>query len=262
MSRFNNDSAAYYLYRRAELDTTNTGYQTEAGQFAKNIMADYNKALALLERGLRHAETGSVQAAVITAELGETYRESAFKMDERGNKSYDNTKLDAAERWYKESLKIRETRATEHAEELAEVQNNLSLLYQTKGDYKNALNYQQKTLKNLIQHYGEQHARVAIARNNIGMIYLAQSKVKQARTEFLKAVETGEKAGTQQKDLASYYNNLATVYYHEGNLEQSEAYFKKAYDVYVQVLGEKHPLTRNASVNLQVLQETKEDMKQ
>jgi tetratricopeptide (TPR) repeat protein len=262
LSRFNNDSAAYYLYRRADLDSTNTTYQTEAGQFAKNIMADYEKALAFLERGLRHTEEGSVQAAVITLELGETYRESGLIMDERGNKSYDHDRLDAAERWYKESLKIREKRATEFPEELAEVQNNMSLLYQIIGDYKNAQIYSQKAMKNLIQHYGEQHARVAIARNNTGLIYLAQGKLKQARTEFVKAVETGEKAGAQQKDMASYYNNLATVYYHEQNYEQSEAYFKKAYDVYVQVLGEKHPLTINANVNLQVVQETRAEQKE
>lgn len=259
LSRFNNDSAAHYLYCRAELDSTNAVYQTEAGQFAKNITADYNKALALFARGLRHVQAGSVQAAVITAETGHTYYEMSRQMDERGYITLNADNMDAAEKWLKESLKMRETRAAEHAEELAEVQNNMSLLYQTKGDYKNALTYQQKALKNLIQHYGEQHARVAIARNNTGLIYLAQRKLKQARTEFVKAVETGEKAGAQQKDLASYYNNLATVYYHEENLEQAEAYFKKAYDVYVQVLGENHPLTRNASVNLQVVQETKDN---
>ena len=51
-----NDSAAYYLELRAQLDTTNIEWQYDAGEFIHDHTADYDKALPYLQRALRHSE--------------------------------------------------------------------------------------------------------------------------------------------------------------------------------------------------------------
>ena len=52
-SRYNNDSAAYYLEERANLDTTNMKWQNEAGNYIRDYTTDYNKSLFYFNRLLR-----------------------------------------------------------------------------------------------------------------------------------------------------------------------------------------------------------------
>ena len=56
LSEFRNDSAVYYLERRAALDTTNVEWQKEAGSFACNYLGDYAKGMAYYQRMLRQAQ--------------------------------------------------------------------------------------------------------------------------------------------------------------------------------------------------------------
>ena len=51
-----NDSAAYYLELRAQLDTTNIEWQYDAGEYIHDHTADYDKVLPYLQRALRHSE--------------------------------------------------------------------------------------------------------------------------------------------------------------------------------------------------------------
>ncbi|MBR1631087.1 MAG: hypothetical protein IJ680_04455, partial [Paludibacteraceae bacterium] len=56
LSRFQNDSAAYYIRRRAALDTLNFDYQIQAGQFIKDIIADDALAMTYFRRAYRIAQ--------------------------------------------------------------------------------------------------------------------------------------------------------------------------------------------------------------
>ena len=55
LSRFQNDSALYYLLKRAELDTTNVQWQLDAGNFYDKMNRRYDEALVLFRRALRYA---------------------------------------------------------------------------------------------------------------------------------------------------------------------------------------------------------------
>ena len=55
LSRFDNNKARFYIETRAELDTTNVDWQLDASKYVSEFMADYTKALALANRGLRNA---------------------------------------------------------------------------------------------------------------------------------------------------------------------------------------------------------------
>lgn len=55
LTRAENDSAAYYIQMRAELDTTNVDWQLAAGRFIDDYLADYEEAIALYKRALHAA---------------------------------------------------------------------------------------------------------------------------------------------------------------------------------------------------------------
>ena len=68
LSRFENDSALYYLLRRAELDTTNAQWQLDAGNFYDKMAKRYDEALALYKRALRYALANEGPYALRTAQ--------------------------------------------------------------------------------------------------------------------------------------------------------------------------------------------------
>lgn len=245
LTRFRHDSAAHYLCLRADLDTTDVTAQTEAGQFLKNIVADYPKALIYLHRAERHAQPESLPLAVAQDELAQTYQ-------------YLHNP-EKTEQYYLLSLGIRrKTSAKDHPEDIAETLNNLSDLYRKQKDYKQALDCAQQALDIWSRHYGIQNIRVAAAESNIGMIYLEQKKLKQARQHFEQAINiTTHLSGNNDLQLASFYNNLATVYFYEKDFDSAEEYYNKAYTLFQNSLGANHPLTAQTDENVQVVRQAK-----
>jgi len=68
LSRFENDSALYYLLRRAELDTTNAQWAIDAGNFYDKMSRRYDEALVLYRRALRYAQANEGPNALRTAQ--------------------------------------------------------------------------------------------------------------------------------------------------------------------------------------------------
>lgn len=55
LARFDNENAARYIETRAQLDTTNVEWQLEAGNFLREYLADYTKAMEYFRKALHHA---------------------------------------------------------------------------------------------------------------------------------------------------------------------------------------------------------------
>jgi len=68
LSRFENDSALFYLLRRAELDTTNAQWQLDAGNFYDKMSQRFDEALVLYRRALRYALANEGPNALRTAQ--------------------------------------------------------------------------------------------------------------------------------------------------------------------------------------------------
>lgn len=54
LTRAENDSAAYYIQMRADLDTTNVDWQNDAGLFMCDYMSKYDVAMSLFQRALNY----------------------------------------------------------------------------------------------------------------------------------------------------------------------------------------------------------------
>lgn len=252
LSRFINDSAALYICRRAALDTLNFHYQIDAGLFVKDIRADYPAACLFFERAYR----------IAASRYGEQSAQMATACHELGAIKKLQGDLDEAMSLYQRALAIKEKVYGKNSKDVAETQNNIGELFRAKGDLKNAMTYNQRALKIHERVFGANSPEVADSKNNIAGIYFQLKQYEKAEKLFME-VRGIHQANTQTPPLAIAQNdnNLAAVAYMQGHYEDALRMFGQALDIYTQVLGPDHPLTRNARTNLQAVQRQIETQK-
>ena len=237
LQRFQNDSAGHYIRRRAALDTLNFDYQAQAGQFVKEILADYKLARIYFDRAYRIAQTQYIeqsgQMATITHELG-------YLCKVEGN-------LDKAMDWYSRSLAIRESVTGKNSPAVAEVLNNLGELYRAKKDLKQAMVCHQRALKIRQKHFDAESIEVAESKNNIAGLLYQQGKIDKAGQLYYEVnIAYSSNRGVPRQRIADNCTNLGVVYFKQGRYQIAYEYFEQAVGIYRQVLGISHPLTRNA----------------
>ena len=77
--------------------------------------------------------------------------------------------------------------------------------------------------------------------NNLANV-LCNQGVKQAKEHHERALAIRQQTlGPQHPDVASSYNNLATVLYKQGDLKQAKEYHERALAIRQQTLGPQHP---------------------
>lgn len=239
ITRLDFDSAAYYLCRRADLDTTNVDWQLQAGKFLRDMANSRQKAAGYLTRGMRQAE---IQYTHLSGQTATAYNEVGVVWRLQGD-------FQKAKEIYEESLRIREKIKGKDSPEVAQSLNNLAELLRADKDYAGALKLHQRALKIRTTAFTENSKEVAESKNNIGGIYYSQGKYKQALPYFEQAVTTFEQLNTATRQLATAVNNLGGTYFQLGDKQKAAECFDKAYNLYKNALGENHPLTRNALAN-------------
>ena len=241
LSRFQNDSAAYWLCRRADIDTTNIANQIETARFLKNMLAQYERSVHYLERAKSEAEkidNGiNKSMSIITHELAHNY--------------YKLSDYQKAAQLYNISLDICEqTSGKEHPDDRAETLSGLAQVYMAQEEYQKAKTYYDRSLKIKEQTYGTNSLDVATTLNNLGNLYLKQKNYKKAHQCFDQVTEIFSHITVSDKERASNYNNLGAIAFYEGDLEGALSYFTKAETLYLKVLGASHPLTKNTQTNI------------
>ncbi|MBQ4018584.1 MAG: tetratricopeptide repeat protein [Paludibacteraceae bacterium] len=236
LSRFQNDSANFYIQKRAALDTLNVDYQLQAGQFVMDIMADRELAKTYFERAYRIAGTQygeeSGQMATACFQLGAIY-----KLQKEYDKAFE---------WCQRSLAIREKLRGKNSIAASEALNILGELYLIKKDYKNALTCHERSLKIRQKELGKYSLPVATSLNNIGVVYYKQNQLDKAEKMFLEVRAIYEQRTDVPLNLiAGIHNNLGGLAFKQGRYEEALGYFNHALELYTRVKGENHPLTRN-----------------
>lgn len=243
LSRFQNDSANFYIQKRAALDTLNVDYQLQAGQFVKDIMADLDLARMYFERAYRICET---QYGEISGQMATTCHEIGYIYKGTGQ-------LDTALEWYNRSLAIREQERGEDSPAVAETLNNLGELYTAKKDWKQAMEYHDRALKIREKHFDANSLLVAESKNNIAGVYFRQEQYKKAEALWLEVHDIyAENPKVPQRRIADNNINLGGIAYKQGRYAEALSMFEQAAAIYTKVLGAAHPQTRNANAMLQV----------
>lgn len=243
LTRFQNDSANYYIQKRASLDTMNVDYQLQAGQFVMKIMADYPLAKTYFERAYRICQT---QYCELSGQMATTCNELGLIAKKQSD-------LESAMVWYNRSLTIREKKYGKNSPEFAETLNNLGELYRAKKDLKKAMDCHKRALKIREKHFDSNSLEVAESKFNIAGVLYQQGQLDKAEVLYKEVGGVYEmNPKVQQTRVAGNYNNLGSICFMQGNYAEAAEYFDKALAIYRKILGESHPLTRQTIRNIQI----------
>lgn len=245
LSRFQNDSADYYIRKRAALDTLNVDYQLQAGQFVRDIMVDLPAAQIYFNRAYR----------ICQSQYSELSGQMATACSELGLLCKQQKEYDQALEWYQRSLTIREKIRGKNSLAVAEALNNLGELYRAQKDYKQAMDCHKRALKMREKLSGANSLEVAESKNNIAGIHFLQGqldKAEQLFTEVKNIYAGNEKTPTRR--LADNATNLGVTFFKSGKYNDALSSFEKALEIYTKVLGPAHPLTQNAAKLKQLCQ--------
>lgn len=227
-----NDTAAYYLELRASLDTTNVDWQNDAGEFIRDYIADYNKALTCFQKELRQS----------VAQFGEQNEKTALAYNNISVTCYYLGDYDNALKYYNTALDIRKSIFGDNHTDVALSYNNMGVVYNDQGDYEKALEYYNKALDILKSVFGENHPDVATCYDNIGLVYYYLGDYDYAWKYNIKSLEIRLLIfGENHPDVAISYNNIGLVYHYQGDYEKALEYYNKALSILKTVFGEMYP---------------------
>ncbi len=294
-SNFQNDSAAFYLERLAELDTTNFQWQNMAGHFIDDYIANYSLALKYFKRGLHQAlvQEGEESEWVTTfygnignvyAELNEyaqamEYQQRSLAIIERFLGSdhpfvatfFNNIGLVCihqgeyaqALEYFQKALSIIECVLGPDSPDVATFYNNIGDVYSRLGDNTKALEYQHKAIDIEERTLGTENPDVATSYNNIGLVYLRQGDYARALEYHQKALAIWERIlGPEHPNVARSYNNIGMVYSAQGDSARALKYYQKAIDLWERVVGPEHPDVAAANNNIGVVYDIQGDYAQ
>jgi len=235
-----NDSAAYWIERRAQADTTNVDWLFDAGAFIHEYLADYPQALQYYHRALSRA----------TAQFGENHPDVATCYNNIGNVYNIQGDYTRALEYYDKALKILLHNDENHPD-VATSYNNIGILYSSQDNYTRAWEYYDKALKIRLQIFGENHPDVAACYNHIGSVYYYQGDYTRALEYYDKALKIQLlKLGENHPDVAACYNHIGAVYDSQGDYTRALEYYDKALKIRLLKLGENHPYVATCFYNI------------
>ncbi|MBQ5958009.1 MAG: tetratricopeptide repeat protein [Bacteroidales bacterium] len=264
-----NDSAAYYIELRANLDTTRLDWQQEAGQFIEEYLANYNEAIPYFERMLRQAKTKYVTNDTV-AKAYDLIGITQFELGQYDNaiKSFQKA-LEIAEKdpslqnyaatlysnigvifsnlgepaknleYQNKSLEIRKRIFEPDDIEIGKVMINIGIAHYNMGDYIQALECYQNTMAIWQKKYPEDHPHIATLYSEMGNLHSKLGDYDKSMENHRKALEIRKKLyGEEHPDIASCYANQGNVLSQLGEDDSAMEYYQKALSIWTKTNGE------------------------
>ena len=226
-----NDSAAYYIELRADLDTTNFEWILDAGVFLRDYCANYSKALSYFQKvhdlSIIATEGANEWTAISLVEIGGLHEELG--------------EFSKARDYFAEALAQYKALNFDNTIDIATCYNDIGTSYTHSGMYQEALDYCQKSLNIKIKLLGERDLEVARSLNNIGSIYSELGNYEKAIEFFYKALDIRKNYDEDSADLAGSYNNIGSLLCKQGLHEEALEFFEKALSINKRRLGTSHP---------------------
>jgi len=199
LSRFDNEKARFYIETRAALDTMNVDRQSEAGEFLREYIGNYDKALIYQQHALLNA----------LQQYGEESKWTATAYANIGAIHIERGEYSKALDYLNKPIPIMEKIWGLDHPDVATSYSNLGMLYDVSGDYPKALDYYIKALNIREKSIGMKAPNTAISYNNIGGVYFKQGDYSNAVKYFSKALAIREKAlGDNHPDTKDVLKNI------------------------------------------------------
>ena len=122
--------------------------------------------------------------------------------------------------------------------------NDIAGVFESQGDYKEALLWYQMAMAIREKGLGKEHPDTAAIYNNIAGVYCSQGDYPKALEWRQKALTIDEKVlGKEHPSTATTYNNIAFIYSRQGDYQKALEWYQKALTIEEKVLGKEHPST-------------------
>ena len=107
--------------------------------------------------------------------------------------------------------------------------NNLADLCFSLGDFRKAIEYNEKALEINERIFGPEHPQVALSHNNLGTTYGNLGEHQKGLEHLQKALDIRIKVlGADHPDVATGYNNIGTIYSDLGDYDKALEYYRKS----------------------------------
>lgn len=235
MMKHQNDSAAYYIERRASLDTTQVKWLEEAGIFLVDYCNRFEDGLKYFTKGLSY---GKQQALPAISVIANSYYLIGYTYYEQGD--YNN----AAE-YLTRAIDVYNQLSEAEYKGIARCYNSLGLMYLYKGDYEQALENMKKGLEIRLAIEDKDDdliEDIAACYSNLGGLYLHMNNQEESSKNFEKSLEIRKTLKTcSKRNLAISYNNVGYSYLLSGNEAKAMDYYLEAYNIRKELFGNRHP---------------------
>lgn len=142
----------------------------------------------------------------------------------------------------------------EENEFLAQVYNNLGLLYRSLEKYRTSELYYLRCLILKETSLPSNHPDLAAIYISLGFLYKASGEYRRSEEYYLKCLRIREaNLPANHNDLATIYNDLGELYLSMGNYRRSEDYYLRCLAIRVAILPENHPDLATIYKNLEDL---------
>lgn len=193
----------------------------ESGRFTLTITSSTQRR----EAGRYRLKTSEIR----TPTENERAKAEAFLLFSEGRKLNESGKYDEALAKQQRALEVTQ-RSTDLGEAtVADIHNAIGLIYDNKGDLKNARDSYLKALESFERSLGQENYYVAAVLNNLGALYRSSGDYDKSAESIERALAIDEKLfGPEDITVASLLNNLAMLYYTKGEYVRAEQPFLRA----------------------------------
>lgn len=245
LSRFQNDSALFWLLKRAELDTTNAQWQLDAGNFYDKMSLRFDEALVLYRRALRYALANEGPDALRTAQAHNNIAYALARL-----KRYDEA---LTEQRLATELYIH-IYGTNHQLSAARLSNLGVIHYYLKDiDSAQVCFARAEAVYTALEQEAEADASIpklhAQLLNNQAGIDVAKKNYESAYNRLHKALEIMPQDA--EYDRVEYLQAIGTVCHMRQMPDEARTYWQQALELARKLYGEDHPKTMELKKNLQ-----------
>lgn len=200
------------------------------------FLGKFNLAREYYKKSLSSVDSAEVYENVrLSNEVVQTYNLLGMLDFEEGR--YEESMED-----FQKGVDIRSILETDAFPSKAMFYGNFAIVYSAKGDFENAAKYYEKSLREKLRIFGEDHPHIALDYQNMGVLFGEHiGDYNRALILYEKALRIVLKNyGEKHIDVARIHFNMGSNYYRSGDLEKALEHYDKALNIYYEVLGKEY----------------------
>ena len=203
---------------------------------AYHYLGDLDEARKYYDKTLHDVDSNLVYEDVrISDEVVQTY-------NLLGMLDFDEGQYQESMNDFQKGVDIRDRLPSDSFPSKAMFYGNFAIVYSVKGDFENAAKYYEKSLREKIRIFGENHPHVALDYQNMGVLFGEHlGDYKRAQVLYEKALQIMlQNYGEKHIDVARIYFNMGSNYYRSGDLKKSLVNYDKALNIFYEALGKEY----------------------